>query len=179
LDKSYIIREKKKLIPTEKALATYDIIKEKAIGSAALTGSWEKRLKDVQEGGLSYDEFVYNIAEFTRQLTAELSNTQIAIKSQKQAMQELMPLCPKCKKQHLRLFEKGIGCSKECGFVVWRSVAKKSLPDAQLIALIEKGKTSVIKGFTSKEGKSFDAKLILKSDLTTGFEFDNNVKSKK
>jgi DNA topoisomerase-3 len=173
LDKSYIIREKKKLMPTEKALATYDIIKEKAIGSATMTGNWEKQFLDVQKGSLSYDKFMYYIEEFTKQLTAELSSIQVSIKSQKQTMQELMPLCPKCKKQHLRLFEKGIGCNKECGFVVWRSVAKKNLTDAQLIALIEKGKTPVIKGFTSKAGKPFDAKMVLKADLTTGFEFDN------
>jgi DNA topoisomerase-3 len=179
LDKLYIIREKKKLIPTEKALATYDIIKEKAIGSAALTGNWEKQLLDVQNGSLSYDKFICGIGKFTEQLTLELLTVQVSIKSQKQAMQELMPLCPKCKKQHLRLFEKGIGCNKECGFVAWRSVAQKKLTDAQLIALIEKGKTSLIKGFTSKAGKQFDARVVLKPDLTTlttlttGFEFDN------
>jgi DNA topoisomerase-3 len=179
LDKLYIFREKKNLIPTEKALVTYDIIKEKAIGSATMTGNWEKRLSDIQHGSLSYDKFLHGIEEFVKQLTVELSNVQISIKSQKQTLEELMPLCPKCKKQHLRLFEKGIGCNKECGFVIWRTVAKKNLTDAQLIALAEKGKTSLIKGFTSKEGKSFDAKIVLKADLTTGFEFDNKIKNKK
>jgi DNA topoisomerase-3 len=178
LDKLYIVREKRNLIPTEKALATYDIIKEKAIGSASMTGNWEKRLLDIQHGSLSYDKFLYDIVEFTKQLTSELSTVQISIKSQKQALEELMPLCPKCKKQHTRLFEKGIGCHKECGFVVWRTVAKKSLTDAQLIALVEKGKTALIKGFTSKEGKPFEAKIVLKADFTTGFEFNNNVKKK-
>ncbi|MDR1056450.1 MAG: topoisomerase C-terminal repeat-containing protein [Prevotellaceae bacterium] len=173
LDKLYIIREKKKLIPTEKALEVYNIIKEKAIGSAAMTGNWEKQLLDIQKGSLSYDKFMYDIEEFAKQLTSELSTVQVNIKSQKQAMRELMPLCPKCKKQHLRLFEKGIGCNKECGFVAWRSVAQKKLTDAQLIALIEKEKTPVIKGFTSKTGKQFDARVVLKPDLTTGFEFDN------
>jgi DNA topoisomerase-3 len=173
LDKLYIVREKKNLLPTEKALSTYEIIKDKAIGSASMTGNWEKQLSDVQNGSLSYDTFMSGIEKFTKQLTAELSGVQVSIKSQKQTMQELMPLCPKCKKQHLRLFEKGIGCIKECGFVVWRSIAKKNLSDAQLIALIEKGKTLVIKGFTSKAGKLFDARIVLKTDLTTGFEFDN------
>jgi DNA topoisomerase-3 len=104
---------------------------------------------------------------------------QVNIKSQKQVLEELMPTCPKCKERHLRLFEKGIGCTKECGFVVWRTVAKKNLSDAQLIALIEKGKTPVIKGFLSKAEKLFDARLVLKADLTTGFEFDNNFNNKK
>jgi DNA topoisomerase-3 len=179
LDKLYIVREKKKLIPTGKALATYEIIKEKVIGSASMTGHWEKLLLDIQNGCLSYDKFMYNICEFTKQLTVELSSVQVSIKSQKQTLEELMPLCPKCKERHLRLFEKGIGCSKECSFVLWRTVAKKNLTDAQLIALAEKGTTPLIKGFTSKTGKLFDAKIVLKADLTTGFAFDNNPKSKK
>jgi DNA topoisomerase-3 len=176
LEKLYIVREKKSLVPTEKALATYEIIKEKAIGSASMTGNWEKLLLDIQNGCLSYDKFMYNICEFTKQLTAELSKIEVSIKSQKQILEELMPLCPKCKERHLRLFEKGIGCNKECGFVLWRTVAKKSLTDAQLIALAEKRTTSLIKGFTSKTGQLFDAKIVLKDDLTTGFEFNNNVK---
>jgi DNA topoisomerase-3 len=179
LDKLYIFREKKNLVPTEKALATYTIIKEKAIGSAAMTGNWEKRLSDIQNGTLNYAAFMEGIRDFTKQLTAELSGVQVNIKSEKQSLEELMPLCPKCKERHLRIFEKGMGCRKECGFVVWRTVAKKNLTDAQLIALVEKGTTPLIKGLTAKTGKLFDAKIILKTDFTTGFVFDNNVKTKK
>jgi DNA topoisomerase-3 len=174
LDKLYIIRDKKKLIPTEKALSTYEIIKEKAIGSVTMTGNWEKQLLDIQNENLDYNKFMCGIEEFTKQLTAELSSVQVSIKSQKQIMQELMPLCPKCKERHVRLFEKGIRCSKECSFVVWRTVAQKNLTDAQLIALLEKGKTPMIKGFTSKAGKSFDARIILNPDLTTSFSFESS-----
>jgi DNA topoisomerase-3 len=85
--------------------------------------------------------------------------------------QESMPLCPKCKKQHLHVFEKGLGCNKECGFVIWRTIAGKKLTDAQLIALATKGITSEIKGFTSKAGKEFSAKLKLDSEMKAVFEF--------
>jgi DNA topoisomerase-3 len=82
-----------------------------------------------------------------------------------------MPRCPKCKQRHLHTFEKGIGCSKECGFVLWRTVAGKKLTDTQLTTLAAKGITSEIKGFTSKAGKELAAKLKLDAELKVTFDF--------
>lgn len=42
---------------------------------------------------------------------------------------------------------------------------------AQVVKLLAKGKTDLIKGFTSKAGKPFDANLVLKEDKTVGFDF--------
>ncbi len=180
LDKLYIVREKKNLLPTEKGLATYEIIKDKAIGSAALTGNWEKRLADIQNCDLEYNAFIADMRNFVTQFTAELQSVQTSIKSQKQIIDESMPLCPKCKQRRLKIFEKGISCSKECGFVIWRTVAHKPLSDNQLITLVEKGHTGKIQGLVSKSGtpdeKKFEAVLILKPDFTIGFDFGNKNK---
>ena len=48
----------------------------------------------------------------------------------------------------------------------------KTLTDNQLETLIAKGKTGLIKGFTSKAGKKFDAMLTLADDGKVGFEFE-------
>ncbi|GHT16372.1 hypothetical protein AGMMS4956_18670 [Bacteroidia bacterium] len=64
-----------------------------------------------------------------------------------------------------------MGCTKECGFVIWRTIAGKKLTDAQLITLATKGITSEIKGFTSKAGKEFSAKLKLDGEMKAVFEF--------
>ncbi|HPY84602.1 MAG TPA: topoisomerase C-terminal repeat-containing protein [Ruminococcus flavefaciens] len=51
------------------------------------------------------------------------------------------------------------------------------MTESQVIALISKGKTNVIKGFTSKSGKTFDASLVL--DKSTGkINFDFPTKKK-
>ena len=85
--------------------------------------------------------------------------------------------CPKCKKS-LKLRPKLVCCSdKECDFKIWRSICQKNLTDSQLKTLIKKGKTSLIKGFTSKQGKKFDAELIM--DMKTGsvsFDFPRTKK---
>jgi DNA topoisomerase-3 len=171
IDRGYIMRDKKKLLPTEKGLATYEIIKDKRIGSPALTGDWEKKMSHIQAGTLRFDDFIAEVQTFTREITAELQSVNATIKSQREVQNESMPLCPKCKKNHLHTFEKGMGCDKECGFVLWRTVAGKKLTDTQMAALATKGITSEIKGLTSKAGKEFSAKLKLGTDFRVTFEF--------
>ncbi len=62
-----------------------------------------------------------------------------------------------------------------CGFQMWKTVAGKKLSAAQAKALLEKGQTGLIKGFTSKAGKKFDAKLKLEDAKTgkVGFVFQD------
>ncbi|OPG95226.1 hypothetical protein B2I21_27220, partial [Chryseobacterium mucoviscidosis] len=45
--------------------------------------------------------------------------------------------------------------------------------------LVNKGKTSLIKGMTSKAGKKFDAYIILKENTESSFEFEKNKSSKR
>ena len=104
----------------------------------------------------------------------ELQQIHIEIKSLKQIKKELLPKCPKCGAEHLHLFEKGLGCTKECGFVIWKTVASKTLSENHLCEIAEKGKSPLIKGFTSKSNTKFDAYLVLdKKDWKVKFEFEN------
>jgi DNA topoisomerase-3 len=171
IERGYIVRDKKKLLPTEKGLATYEIIKDKRMGSPALTGDWEKKMGHIQAGKLRLADFMAEVKTFTAEITAELAGVEATIKSQREVQSEGMPLCPKCRQHRLHTFEKGIGCSKECGFVLWRTVAGKPLSDAQLAALAAKGVTPEIRGFTSKAGKTFSAKLRLDGEYRATFEF--------
>ena len=52
-----------------------------------------------------------------------------------------------------------------------KRTASKAISKAQAVKLLAKGKTDLIKGFTSKAGKPFDANLVLKEDKTVGFDF--------
>jgi len=71
ITREYVIREKKNLVPTAKGLAVYDVVKEKKIAQAELTGQWEKRLEEIR-GGASVEEFKEEIKAYTRSITAEL-----------------------------------------------------------------------------------------------------------
>jgi DNA topoisomerase-3 len=58
--------------------------------------------------------------------------------------------------------KKAYGCSNwknGCRFVVWKTIAQKEITPEIATALLAKGATELLTGFTSKAGKPFDAKL--------------------
>lgn len=71
LKRGYIVREKKSLVPTPTGLQVYDVVKEKAIAQAELTGTWEKRLEEIR-GGASVEDFLAEIKQYTGAITREL-----------------------------------------------------------------------------------------------------------
>ena len=84
-------------------------------------------------------------------------------------------VCPKCKTGKMIPSMKAISCENKdgCGFIIWKTMCGKNLTDSHITQLIEKGKTSVIKGFTAKNGNKFDATLYIKDDFSIGMEFEN------
>lgn len=76
------------------------------------------------------------------------------------AAQVLDTNCPKCDGE-MELRQAVVEC-KECKFKVWRKVCGRELTEADLEALLSKGKTGLLKGFVSnKTGKKFEASLNL------------------
>ena len=71
ITREYITREKRNLIPTQKGLAVYDVVKDQKIAQAELTGQWEKRLEEIRTGA-SVMDFKTEISDYTRTITNEL-----------------------------------------------------------------------------------------------------------
>ena len=78
--------------------------------------------------------------------------------------------CPKCEGDVV-LLPKLAKCKNECGFLIWKNIAGKTLEDDTIASLIQNGKTNKISNFKSKAGKQFDAKLKLNDDFTVEFDF--------
>ena len=82
--------------------------------------------------------------------------------------------CPKCGQGRIIEGRRGFGCNRYregCDFVVWKEIGGKRLTEKQIHALIGKGKTGLLKGFKSKSGKKFDARLRLDPQWQVAFEF--------
>ena len=82
--------------------------------------------------------------------------------------------CPKCRQGQIIEGQRGFGCNRYrqgCNFVVWKEIAGKKLTEKQIHTLIAKGKTGVIKGFKSKKGNKFDARLKLGPEYKAAFDF--------
>jgi DNA topoisomerase-3 len=171
--RDYIRREKKSLVPTEKGLMVYETVKEKRIADVSLTGNWEDSLAQIERGEMLPETFGKAIEIYTRQITAELLDTKITIADENTC------LCPKCKKAQIRFYPKVMKCTDpDCGLVIFRSKNEKELSDKQIIDLLTTGKTSVIKGFKNKDGKTFDAAIEFNKNWQTVFVFSEKKSSK-
>lgn len=165
--RDYIRREKKLLVPTEKGLAVYSIVKDKKIADVAMTGNWENALAKIETGEMDADTFHRGIEVYTAQITTELLNTSVSVASATDS-----PLCPKCKRGRVLFYNKIARCSDvDCGLKVFRHVCNKELTDKQITELLVKGKTAVIKGMKGKSGKPFDASLAFDAQFNVTFTF--------
>jgi DNA topoisomerase-3 len=147
-------------------LTVYETVKDKRIANAALTGNWENALTKMTAGTTTPAVFRQAIEIYTREITGELLATKVEV------IDKNAPLCPKCKKANIRMYPKVAKCSnKDCGLLVFRQKNEKQLTDKQTLDLLNKGKTSLIKGFKSKAGKSFEAALKFDEAFRVVFEF--------
>ena len=168
-----IRRDKKSIIPTEKGLAVYEIVKDKKIANAEMTGSWELALAAIEAGKMPSDKFAQGINSYVGTICEGL----LSLSSE----QKSYPVyrCSKCGQKSVGIYAKVAKCRHEtCGFHVFREVCSIHLSEDNIRDLISSGRTPILKGLTSKAGKKFNARLVLKDDYTTTFEFEQNKKRK-
>ena len=164
--RQYIVREKKNLVPTDKGLAVYRIVKDKKIADVEMTGMWETALAKIEAGGMDADTFRKGIEVYAAQITAELLSVQLSF-----ASGETCP-CPKCGNGRILFYPKVAKCSNvDCTLTIFRSKCDKQLTDKQIVELVTKRKTGLIKGFKGKNGKAFDASLVLDEQFNVAFSF--------
>ncbi|MBW8523863.1 DNA topoisomerase 3 [Chryseobacterium chendengshani] len=174
LKRNYVERKNKLLIPTQKGLQVFELVKDKKIANVQMTAEWEMALHQIEQGESDEDDFLNKIKEYTSQITAELLS--LDIPSEKQPVLN----CPKCKNQILIIKDKVVKCPDEkCLWIQFRNICGVHLELADISSLLEKGKTSLLKNMTSKSGKKFDASLVLQDDYSTGFEFPDRKMKRK
>lgn len=175
LKREYMVRQQKKLVPTEKGLALHSVVKNMAIANVEMTGKWEAELAKIERGEASADGFTHSIEGYTREITAELLGCDRLFSHKDSGCQ-----CPKCKQGTMQFFGKVVRCcNKECGMPVFKQVAGKLLTDADITDLLTKGKTKTLNGFTSKQGKSFSAAIAFDENFNTKFVFAERKTAEK
>lgn len=175
LKREYMVRQQKKLVPTEKGLALHSVVKNMAIANVEMTGKWEAELAKIERGEASADGFTHSIEGYTREITAELLGCDRLFSHKDSGC-----LCPKCKQGTMQFFGKVVRCSsKECGMPVFKQVAGKLLTDTDITDLLTKGKTRTLNGFTSKQGKSFSAAIAFDENFNTKFVFAEHKTAEK
>jgi len=169
--RDYIKREKKSLIPTEKGLQVYEVVKDKRIADVSMTAEWEMALQKIENNEADATDFHQSMKAYASSVTKELLSMSIAGQNHPELT------CPKCNAHELLIRDKIVKCPDEaCNWLQFRNVCGVQLSLTEIENLVNKRKTNLIKGMKSKAGKKFDAYIILKDDCKSSFEFEKQKK---
>ena len=175
LKREYMARVKKSLVPTEKGLALYSIVKGMDIADVEMTGRWEAELAKIERGQTPHEAFIRDIEGYTRKITTELLVCDKIFGHKASGC-----TCPKCGTGTMRFYGKVVRCDNpDCALPVFRQIAGRTLTDAEMTDLLAKGKTGVLSSFKSKQGKPFSAAVAFDADFNTKFIFPENKSTRK
>lgn len=169
-DREYIRREKKTIVPTDKGMAVYTIVKDKRIADAAMTARWEIGFEKIEREEMEAGAFLSEVNTMVAEITAEL----LQVKGL--AFHPVDLHCPKCRDK-VFIREKVIKCSNEdCGWFLFRTICGVQLTYKDVEILLTKKHSPLIKNMKGHNGKSFNAYILLDPSGSTTFEFERTKK---
>src|SRR5438093_210430 len=142
--REYMERVGKDLQATPKGIQVITMLEENKLTSPELTGDWEHKLAEIEDGRGDRKKFMNGIADFTKETV-----DQIAALDKEKLRPERVELgpCPRCGAvtgEIIRENSKAYGCtswkSREetgCGFVIWKRVASRTLTPEIARQLVE------------------------------------------
>jgi DNA topoisomerase-3 len=166
--RKYVERKKKQLIPTSIGIKLIATIKNELLKSAELTGSWEKRLKEIEKGEFNAGTFIKNMKKMVDDLVYEVRSEKVKANISHTTTQKVSvpkksnvskginaERCPNCKQGYILKGSSAYGCSaykNGCDFKLPFEFSAKKISEKQFMRLLQKGSTVNLKGFKTKEG---------------------------
>lgn len=175
IDRGFLKLEKNKYVSTELGRKLLLFIPD-VLKSPEMTLRFEEKLQKVHSGEISKAEFIDDIKS---EIEVNKQNFIKNIPEEKLGAPASIGTCPACGRK-IKEGRKGWYCEgynqdPKCSFAIWKEIAGKKIPESAAKKLATGKKTDLIKGFTGKSGKNFDAYLILHKDsdgnFKTAFEF--------
>lgn len=159
IKRDYVTRNKKTIIPTEKGIKLYELIKDFTIANVQLTGAWEEALHFIENGDTQYEEFLNEVKkDLNSKILPDINNIQ---KTNFKSKLNIDANCPKCNSK-IKTNSKAYYCSnrEDCNFVLWKTVCYKKLSEKEVINLLKLQITEV-KKMKSQDNKIFDSNLYI------------------
>jgi len=170
LTEFYLRREGRELVPTAKTRQLMTLLNGLGVSeltSPELTGEWEHKLKQIEQGQLQRDAFMREIAQMT----------QIIVKRAKDYDRDTVPgdyatlrtPCPRCGatvKENYRRY----ACSG-CDFSIGKHPGGRTFELPEIEELLAKREIGPLSGFISKMGRPFAAILRIDQDFKLEFDF--------
>jgi len=172
----YTNREGRELVPTPKAfslLFALHMLHIVELASPELTGEWEHKLKLIEAGKLTREEFMKEISELVRKVVTVIKTGEIP-----DVVYATVPApCPKCGgvvQENYRKFQ----CQK-CDFSIWKVTSGREWSPEEVAELITKRVVGLLTGFRSRMGKPFAAVVRLSDDLRPEFDFGQSAEGEE
>ncbi len=166
----YMLREGRELIPTAKSFQLMTLLRGldvQELTKAELTGEWEYKLAQMEQGKLSREKFMAEIAAMTEHM----------VRKAKEYDRDTIPgdyatlaaPCPNCggivKENYRRYTCTGAdGHSEGCGFSFGKSPAGRTFELAEVEQFLRDKHIGPLDGFRSKAGWPFVAEMVIKFD---------------
>ncbi len=176
IQEEYVHRDGRELVPTPKAFSLLFALKHfgvSEITSPELTGDWEFKLKQMEQGRLQRKEFMDHIEQVTRDLVERIRTGDIP-----DAAFAVVPApCPKCGgvvQENYRKFQ----CQK-CDFALWKVISGREWSPEEFAELLTKRFVGPLTGFRSRMGKPFSAGIRLTDEHRIEFDFGQGTASEQ
>ena len=191
--RQYIRRDKKKIVANPTGIELIGIIENELLKSAELTGIWEKKLRQIEEGKYEIAAFMAELKEMVTEIVQQVKQsqgksitvaepevktpTEIVKKTEKEIVPKPPSVkeaigCPKCKKGEVVKGNKLWGCNAfrdGCDFRLPFEFTGKKLSDSMIKSLCQKMRTVELKTI-DKEGNAISGYIVLNPDLSLSFE---------
>lgn len=170
INDQYLRREARDLIPTTKTrqlMTLLNGLNVKELTSPELTGEWEHKLKQMEQGKLDRKAFMQEVAQ----------STQVIVKRAKEYEHDTIPgdyvtlqtPCPACGgvvKENYRRF----ACTS-CDFSITKNPGGRNFETEEAESLLQNRTLGPLSGFISKLGRPFSAILRLTDENKLEFDF--------
>jgi DNA topoisomerase III len=173
---AYIVRDQnhRDLIATTKGISLIQQLQTigiEALTSPQMTGEWEYKLKQMEQGKLDRTTFMKEIRHYS---TLVVDKAKAHMNHVKNAdYPDLPAMCPQCQTKPLRTTDNAFKCKNpECGWSTYKTLAGRMLEPEEAVTLLNTGFVGPLTGFRNRFGKDFDAALKLTPERKVDFVFE-------
>ena len=170
IGEKYMLREGRELIPTAKAFQLMTLLRGlevEELSKPALTGNWESKLAQIEQGALSRAEFMQDIAAMTERIVRKAKEyDRDTVPGDYVKLQTPCPTCGGVVKENYRRYSctGANGAGEGCGFSISKIPGGRTFEDAEVEQLLRDKQVGPLEGFRSKAGWPFTAELKLTFD---------------
>lgn len=171
IKEKYVRREGTQLHPSLKAEDLFQFLHAADVNvltSPTMTGEWEHKLRKIEEGEMSRDEFMQEISSLTQDFVSKTTGfTETSDNFKETSLKS--PVDGKPLYEALSFYQ-----DLEGEFKISKSIAGRRLETEEVEVLLKEKRIGPLDDFISKAGKRFSAMLKLEDDFKVSFIFDNN-----